>query len=153
MKRRADESDFELFVAETEPRLRRALVAAYGHERGRDATAEALAWAWAHWSRVRTMDNPGGYLYRVGQSRTRRRRAGFLEHRPAPAERWVEPELPRALAALTEPQRIAVVLIHGFGWTQREVAEMTGVKPTTVQNHLERGLARLRAALEVHEDA
>jgi hypothetical protein len=30
---------------------------------------------------------------------------------------------------------------------------MTGVKPTPVQNHLERGLARLRAALEVHEDA
>ena len=39
---------FETFFAETEPRLRRALVAAYGPERGRDAAAEALAYAWEH---------------------------------------------------------------------------------------------------------
>ncbi len=66
---------------------------------------------------------------------------------------WVEPGLPRALARLSKQQRTAVVLVHAFGWTFREVAELTGVKPTTVQNHLERGLAKLRDALEVHEDA
>jgi DNA-directed RNA polymerase specialized sigma24 family protein len=53
---------------------------------------------------------------------------------------------------LSEGQRTAVVLVHGFGWTLREVGELTGVQPTTVQNHLERGLAKLRAALEVTED-
>jgi DNA-directed RNA polymerase specialized sigma24 family protein len=42
-----------------------------------------------------------------------------------------------------------VVLVHGFGWTLREVAELRGVKVTSVQTHLERGLRRLRAALEV----
>jgi hypothetical protein len=31
---------------------------------------------------------------------------------------------------------MAVVLVHGFGWTHREVAELTGSRPTTVQNYL-----------------
>jgi len=37
--------------------------------------------------------------------------------------------------------------VHGFGWTLREVAELTGTSVSTVQNHLERGLAHLRRAL------
>ena len=142
-----------MFVAGVEPRLRRAFVATYGADRGTEATAEALAWAWTHWSRVQEMPNPAGYLYRVGQSRTRSRRASYLVAAPPAAMPWVEPALPAALAALSEGQRTAVVLVHGFGWTLREVGELTGIQPTTVQNHLERGLAKLRVALEVTEDA
>ena len=151
--RAAEESDFDAFVLEVEPRLRRAFLAAYGTERGREATAEALAWAWEHWHRVRGMRNAAGYLYRVGQSRTRPRRRALMEL-PTPAgEPWVEPALPAALLALSEGQRTAVVLVHGFGWTLREVAELTGVRRTTVQNHLERGLARLRISLEATDHA
>jgi RNA polymerase sigma factor (sigma-70 family) len=58
-----------------------------------------------------------------------------------------EPGLAPALRALTARQRSAVVLVHGFGWSMREVAELTGTKVTTVQNHLERGLAKLRRTL------
>jgi RNA polymerase sigma-70 factor (ECF subfamily) len=152
-QRRARELEFEAFVDTLEPRLRRAFVAAYGADRGHDATAEALAYAWEHWRRVSVMENAAGYLYRVGQSRTRSRRAAYLAS-PVPAEMpWIEPALPAALTQLTESQRVAVVLVHGFGWTLREVGELTGVQPTTVQNHLERGLASLRAALEAHEHA
>lgn len=151
--RAAEESDFDAFVLEVEPRLRRGFLAAYGTERGREATAEALAWAWEHWHRVRGMRNAAGYLYRVGQSRTRPRRRALMEL-PTPAgEPWVEPALPAALLALSEGQRTAVVLVHGFGWTLREVAELTGVRRTTVQNHLERGLARLRISLEATDHA
>ena len=136
---------FEDFVRTTEPRLRRALVAAYGGPAGREATAEALAYAWEHWERLADIDNLAGYLYRVGQSRTRWRRAP-ITFAPAVAydEPVVEPGLARALASLSVRQRTAVVLVHGFGWTLREVAEHTGIKVTTVQNHLERGLAKLR---------
>jgi DNA-directed RNA polymerase specialized sigma24 family protein len=145
--------DFEVFWLGCEPRLRRAFAAAYGATRGADATAEALAWAWEHWDRVQTMANPAGYLYRVGQSRTRRRRRPPLfpapEHVGVP---WVEPALPAALAGLTEQQRVAVVLAHGFGWTHREVAQLLGISASTVQNHVERGLAKLRLALEVGGD-
>ena len=64
---------------------------------------------------------------------------------PSASESWVEPALPAALAELTERQRLAVGLVHGYGWTLREVAELCGLRVTTVQNHLERGLAHLRA--------
>ncbi len=143
---------FAAFVTDVEPRLRRALVAAYGPERGRDATAEALAWAWARWDEVRAMANPAGYLFRVGQSRTRPRRRPVVFPGPPASEPWIEPGLGRALSALSEPQRLAVVLVHGFGWSHREVAELSGVSASTVQTHLERGLAKLRAALGSEAD-
>lgn len=140
--------DFERFFAATEPALRRALVAKYGPERGREATAEALAWAWENWEQLRAIENRLGYLYRVGQSLTRVRRVPRLQaqvhHDPPPRD----PALAEALDRLTERQRVAVVLVHGFSYSMREVAELEGIKVTTVQNHLERGLARLRQLLE-----
>jgi RNA polymerase sigma factor (sigma-70 family) len=71
---------------------------------------------------------------------------------PEVTERAFEPQLPAALRSLPDRQRLVVVLVHGFGWHASEVAELIGVKPTTVQNHLERGLRRLRKSLgvEVH---
>lgn len=147
-------ADFEAFVLATEPPLRRVLVAAYGYEDGREAAAEALAYAWEHWTQVREMPNAAGYLFRVAQSsaargrRWRRRPAPLLTPPPGTEHRF-EPGLPAALAELSERQRIAVVLVHGFGYTLREVADLTGIKITTVQNHLERGLRRLRDRLGV----
>lgn len=148
------EDDFARFVGEAEPRLRRALVAAYGPQAGREATVDALAWAWTNWERLAPMTNPTGYLYRVGQSAARQARRPL---RVVPAEPsggeppWVEPELEPALLALTEQQRVAVVLCHGLQWTHREVADLLDLSPSTVQNHVERGLANLRRALEVHD--
>jgi len=145
--------DFEDFVLATQPQLSRALAAAYGFEDGQDATAEALAYAFEHWDKLQHVANLPGYLFRVGQTRGRRRRQRVLYDVPEGENRNFEPALPAALASLTQRQRIAVVLVHGYGYTLREVAELTGVKPTTVQNHLSRGLARLRAMLGVTKDA
>jgi DNA-directed RNA polymerase specialized sigma24 family protein len=142
-------ADFEAFVREVEPRLRRALVAAYGFEDGRDATAEALAYAWEHWKRLSGMANPAGYVFRVAQSRRPRTGRRPLFDTSGWTELRFEPGLPGALAQLTMRQRLAVVLVHGYGYTLREVAELTGLRPTTIQNHAERGLARLRNALGV----
>jgi DNA-directed RNA polymerase specialized sigma24 family protein len=143
------DAGFEEFMAKAEPALRRALCACYGVERGREAAADALAYAWQHWDHVRKMTNPLGYLFRVGQSTTRTARTPTLFARPDQHDPWTEPALPRLLSELTERQRVAVVLVHGFGWTLREVADLTGIQVTSVQTHLERGLARLRRALEV----
>jgi DNA-directed RNA polymerase specialized sigma24 family protein len=144
-------------VSTAAPRLQRAFVAAYGAERGQEATAEALGYAWEHWRRISTMDNPMGYLFRVGQSRTRPRklRSAGAPWAPSvdPRERLFEPGLRDALAALSEHQRVAVVLVHGYAWTLREVSELVEVSVSTIQTHLERGLAKLRAALEVVDDA
>jgi DNA-directed RNA polymerase specialized sigma24 family protein len=151
------EEAFAVFFAGAEPTLRRALVAAYGPD-GRDGAADALAYAWEHWARVGAMANAAGYLYRVGQSRMRwyRRRPTGVRPESAPdppGERLFEPGLGAALDQLSRQQRVAVVLCHGFGLTHREVAALLGVAPSTVQNHVERGVAKLRARLEVSEDA
>ena len=149
----SNEEAFTAFFLEHESRLRRALVAAYGGDRGREAAAEALAFAWEHWDRVAKMDKPLAYLFRVGESRTRKRRTpvifAYAENDAAEA---FEPGLGPAVKALSVNQRTAVVLVCGFGWTLREVAELTGTKIPTVQKHLDRGLANLRHALEGRTD-
>jgi DNA-directed RNA polymerase specialized sigma24 family protein len=145
----SDAASFERFFESTEPRLRRALVAAYGIERGREATAAALEWAWEHRDRLAGLAHPIGYLYRVGQTRSRQRALRVLHGRPDWSEPWFEPELGAALRSLSERQRVAVVLVYGYGWTLKEVAELLDLKITTVQTHLDRGLARLRSHLEV----
>jgi DNA-directed RNA polymerase specialized sigma24 family protein len=147
-----DRAAFERFVEEVGPRLGRALAAVYGFEDGRDATAEALAYAWENWLRLQHIQNLPGYLFRVGQTRGRPRRQRVLFDIGADAEHRFEPGLPKALAALSRRQRLAVVLVHGYGYTLREVAELTGVRPTTVQNHLGRGLSRLRSLLGVNDE-
>jgi DNA-directed RNA polymerase specialized sigma24 family protein len=148
---------FTEFVREVEPRLRQSLVAALGGEAGREATAEALAWAWEHWPRVETMGNPAGYLYRLGRNHAmsllRRRRVFPYPPPPSDEGPWVEPGLPAALSHLSEAQRVAVLLIHGFGWTYREVADHLDVGISTVQTHAERGMAKLRHELKVETHA
>lgn len=146
---------FTRFVKGVEPKLSYAFAAAYGPEVGADVSSEALAWAWEHWDRVQRMDNPSGYLYRVGQSKARwyhRPRVLFPQVAP-PEVSGLEPELPDALDQLTRQQRITVLLIHGLGYSEREVAELLGLSRWSVRTHANRGLARLRSALGVMLDA
>jgi hypothetical protein len=84
-------SDFPTFFGEAEPRLRRALVSRYGFDAGREATAAARAWGFEHWSELRTMTNPTGYLFRVGCSRARPRRRRALFEAPVQHEPHTNP--------------------------------------------------------------
>lgn len=151
----ADAAGFTSFVEDIGRPLRQALISAYGPEVGAEVTAEALAYAWEHWPRISAMKNPAGYLYRVGQTKARR----GIFRKPPPfeppmltqASDWYEPGLGPAIAALSEKQRAAVILVHGFGWSITEVAEMWGVTFSTVRAHIDRGLMRLRRKLGVTE--
>jgi DNA-directed RNA polymerase specialized sigma24 family protein len=146
-------ADFDEFVARVEPRLRLALVATYGAHDGRAATVDALSWAWEHWGQLQAMANPVGYLYRVGQSATRRYAA-----RPIPSERsesrsveagGLSPELAVAIRRLPTQQRTVLMLVHAFGWSQRDVARTLEINPSTVKEHLDRAVTRLSDDLEV----
>jgi RNA polymerase sigma-70 factor (ECF subfamily) len=149
----ADEA-FDRFVNRVEPRLRAALVALRGPEDGRDAVAEALMYAWEHWAEVELMQNPAGFLYRVGQSKSRRRRRALVPVRTgSDGTSRFEPGLDPALAKLSEAQRTAVVLVHGFEWTYQEVADALAVSRSSVGTHVSRGMARLRDELEVVQGA
>jgi RNA polymerase sigma factor (sigma-70 family) len=140
---------FDEFVLAIEPRLRRALVARLGSERGREATAEALAWAWEHRSRLGAIANPVAFLYRVGQSRSREAKTRPIFERPSTQDHLFDPRLARALSALPERQRVTLLLVEGAGWTHVEVAKVLGIRVSTVQKHVERGRERLRRDLRV----
>ena len=143
---------FTEFTRTAEPRLRHALCAAFGPDAGQGATSESLLFAWELWDRVASKPNPVGYLWGVGRTkarRTLRRRRPALPTPERLGVPWVEPALPGALARLTERQRAVVMLVHGLQWTLSEVADVMGIAKTSAQNHLERGMARLRSDLGV----
>lgn len=146
---------FSVFVGDAEPRLRRALVATYGPVVGREAAIDALSWAWEHWDRLTPMANPIGYLYRVGQSAARRHlRSPQVAMPAADAVREPDPvpELGPALERLSEQQRAAVVLVHGYGFSLREAADVLGLGVSTLREHLARGMGRLREVLEDRDE-
>lgn len=142
-------AEFERFVSLVEPGLRRALLGHLPPESVPDALSEAFAYAWERWESMKTMSNPGGFLFRVAQSKSRRRRHGLLPA-IAPVETpRVEPALSAAMRALSSQQRSAVWLVYGCGWSYREAAEALNISPTSVGTHLGRAMVRLREQLGV----
>lgn len=154
-----EDSEFDELFRAVEVPLRRTLVAWYGPSLGRDAAQAALEWAWAHRGRLDGIDNHAGYLFRVGQSHARRelRRsrvpAGALSAVAVEDDSLFEPQLAEAFAALSEQQRAAVLLVHGYGYSFREAADLLGVSLGTIRTHVDRGLQRLRSRLEVHDES
>ncbi len=57
----------------------------------------------------------------------------------------------RAMQALPADQREAMVMRHRLGLSHEDMVELLGVPVGTVKSRLARGLAALRAVLEVHE--
>jgi len=140
---------FTLFMKETESNLKHALVAAFGRERGVEAAAEAWAYGWEHWERVRLMENPAGFLWGVGRNKARAAGRGTQSFPMVPTDReyLVEPGLPNGLERLSERQRIAVLLKHGYGWTYAEISELLDISIPSLQKHAERGMTKLRKTL------
>lgn len=145
-------SNFDAFVDDVGKVLERALVARYGLEVGQEAAADAVAYAVEHRRQINDMANPAGYLYRVGQSSARRhlrlQRPDVLVPVPVRSDQVVDIDLQRALMKLRVEQRVAVFLVHCFGHSYREVAELLDTTTGNVSSHVSRGLARLRELME-----
>lgn len=146
---------FEAFFQREYPGLFGALwlVTRNGHE-AEEIAQDAFLKLWERWDRVRSMEDPTGYLYRtamnVFRSRYRRamvalRRVGGRmradDHLAAVEERDV---VVRALGGCTPRQRAAVVLTDLYGFTSEEAAEILGIRAATVRVLA----ARARAALK-----
>lgn len=138
-----------MFVMQVQPTLERALAGHLPKAMVGDAVGEALAYAWEHRERVMPMTNPAGYLYRVAQSRSRRRKQGLLPWKSDNAIPEIEPGLPAALAALSPKQSRAIWLVHGAGMSHGEAGEAMDISASTVANHLTRGMTRLRGHLGI----
>lgn len=146
------DDSFAEFFSDVEHKLRGAFTAAFGPDVGREVCSEALAYGWENWDRLKGMENPSGYLYRVGVGLGRRAKPSFrmvYEPMAVDAPGWFEPGLAEALASLSEKQRVVVSLVHGYGWSLSEVADLLGVGKSTVQSYEQRGMKRLRRKLGV----
>jgi len=141
---------FDVLVDEIRSRLLPALVSKWGIEVGSDLCSDVEEYAWQNQRKVISMENPLGYLYRVAQSKSRSHsrwgsRMTFPSRFPDIVHEDMQlHETLQMLAGLNPDQRVCVLLVHAFGWTYAEVAELLGVTRSVVNHHVHRGLAHLR---------
>jgi len=143
------EPQMEDFLLGARPKLMRAFLGTLGPSRADDALSTAFEWAVANWKRLSSMDNPVGYLYRVGSTRSTPPKSPV--ELPSAAQVGLpdfEPRLVPAMLQLPETQRTAVWLIHACGWNYSDAAHAMGVGESTIGTHASRGLAALRRELK-----
>ncbi|HWG92945.1 MAG TPA: SigE family RNA polymerase sigma factor [Mycobacteriales bacterium] len=147
-------ADFDALYREGAPRLVRQLVPLVrDRQEAEDVVQEAWARAYSRWGAVGAYDAPEAWVrtvaLRLAVSRWRRsrnalaawRRSGAPEDLPGASPDAVA--LVRALRALPEAQRVAVVLHHLVDLPLEQVAAETGVPVGTVTSRLARGRAAL----------
>ena len=143
------ESGIEDFLLDARPKLMRAFIGSLGENRADDALGAAFEWAFENWERLSVMENPVGYLYRVGSTRSTPPKVP--DTLPSPTDVGIpdfEPRLVPALLKLPETQRTAVWLVHGCGWSYGDAADAMDVGESTIGTHLSRGLATLRKEMK-----
>jgi RNA polymerase sigma-70 factor (ECF subfamily) len=153
--------DFDAWYAETRPTMASALAAWCGDPAlAADALDEAFVRAIERWGRVRSMDEPAGWVWRTATNVARRRmRRHGLEGRAlrrhsagrAAATRELsgdDVDLRRALLTLTERQRTAIVLHYIADLPVSDVADLMGVATGTVSATLHQARTLLAARLE-----
>jgi RNA polymerase sigma-70 factor (ECF subfamily) len=148
---------FDAFYRANSDRVYRALALTLGnHDLAREAADEAMARAYARWERVRELDNPAGWAYRVGLNwatswwrKLRRERPPVAEERHR-AARGPDPVALAARAALDQlplAQRAVVVCRVLLDMSVTETASALGVAEGTVKSRLARALTALRDGL------
>jgi RNA polymerase sigma-70 factor (sigma-E family) len=156
-------ADFaEVFAAHHAEALRIAYLLCGDPHRAEDAVADAFVRVYRRWRRG-GIEHPRSYIRRAVvnevNSRFRRlaveRREAARHHgddrgmRDAADQLAEQDELFRALQQLPERQRTAIVLRYWGDLPEADVAEAMGTSVGTVKSSVSRGLARLRAVMEV----
>ena len=158
----ANRPDFAEFYRRSKDEcLFTVMVSVGDQDMAQDLVAEAFARAWARWRTVGRHPAPAAWVVRTALnahvSRWRRRRRevpladpGVLADRPAagePFEGPVDPRIMAALLRLPERQRQVVALRLFLDLDTATAAAALGIAPGTVQAHLGRAIAALRADL------
>ena len=145
---------FEPFYASQRDAIARALALTLrDNDLAAEATDEAMARAFARWRTVQRLQNPGGWVYRVGLNWARsvlRRRGGPRRRVHEIDEHTLEVrdhELHRALLRLDLDRRAVVVCRYFLGMSEEEIARSLDIKPGTVKSRLHRALHQLEDQL------
>jgi RNA polymerase sigma factor (sigma-70 family) len=152
-----DTDGFEEWFLREHPKVVNSLFLVSGSvDAAKEAADEAFARAAARWPRVRAMDYPSAWTYRVALNalrKTLRRRARELELAASLAGAGTTelpiayPEVWEAVRALPPQQRDAIVLRYVGDLPEVEVARVLGVRRGTVASTLSRARAALAIAL------
>jgi DNA-directed RNA polymerase specialized sigma24 family protein len=148
--------DFEAFYREGYADIARALTATLGDfDLAQEATDEAMVRAYVRWEKIRSYDNPGGWVYRVGLNWARSTRRRLTRALPFHERRVVDPPAsdPAHAAALRDLDislRAVVVCRLLLDWSVDETAAALRLKPGTVKSRLHRALAQLEQTLGEH---
>lgn len=162
MSRRAgtDEAVAALFRAEYPQVLRSVQVVVGSRAVAEEIAQEAFCRVIERWRRVSTLERPGAWVQvvalRLALRHEGRRRKGEALVPAWAAATTVGPEdvdLARAIAALPDGQRQAIVLHHLCDLPVDAAASVLEVSPGTVKTQLHRGRARLAQLLGDHEEA
>ena len=151
------DADFGAYVvARREALVRAAVLLGCSTTEAEDVTQTALSQCYRAWDRVRSVNDPDAYVYRVltnALARSRRRLWwGERPTDPLPVEatRDDEAELTAvaqtvraALARLSDEQRTVLVLRFFVDLSERQVAEALAIPAGTVKSRAARGLAAL----------
>ncbi|MEO1056923.1 MAG: sigma-70 family RNA polymerase sigma factor [Actinomycetota bacterium] len=150
--------DFDEFYGATRQAIIRALSATLGsNDLAIDATDEALARAVQRWERVGRLDNPAGWVYRVGLNYARNRVRARLRRQPladlsdssapSPDTTVADPAVGEALARLSLDHRSVVVCRFLLDWSEQQTADALAIRRGTVKSRLSRALAKLERHL------
>jgi RNA polymerase sigma-70 factor (ECF subfamily) len=152
-----DIADFDQWYRREHDRVVNSLYLISGSvDAAREATDEAFARAAQHWARVRGMVSPAGWTFRVAlnslrkEMRRRSREADAFTRRGADdafVEQSPDPDLWRAVRALPDRQRTAVVLRYVADLPEAEIAAALGVTRGTVASNLSHARDALAATL------
>jgi RNA polymerase sigma factor (sigma-70 family) len=149
--------DFTPWYVAEHPKVLAALSAVSGDpEMAREATDEAFCRCYARWHRVRAMQSPAGWTYRVALNslrRARRRRSleRFLLTRRTPSVVEFGPgytEIRDLLSKLTTRQRTVMALRFVADLPEAEIAEILKLKRGTVASTIAAARRRLSVLIE-----
>ena len=134
----------DFFAQESGSLFRRLWLVTRDRTEAEDLVQEAFIVVLERWDRVRAMEDPTGYLYRVAFNawRKRARRAARAVQRLAgrthgPGDPFAGAEartmIGSALADLTPRQRAALVLTELLGMSSEEAGRILKIRPVTVR--------------------
>jgi RNA polymerase sigma factor (sigma-70 family) len=147
----------DLYRSQRGPLCRAVALTVGDLDLAKEAVDEAFARAYQRWARVGTLDNPGGWVYRVAvnwsRSALRRRRRQPPQWLLTPHSTESTPEDPSiaaALATLSTDQRAVVVCRLLMGLSEQQTAHALGIRAGTAKSRLARALQHLRPLLADH---
>jgi RNA polymerase sigma-70 factor (sigma-E family) len=156
--------EFEEYVsARGQELVRLGFTVSGDYQRAEDLAQIALMQAFRAWRKVRTADDPHNYVRRIlinaYLSMTRRRSFTEAPTAEIDAERTVpdpaadivnSDDLWRSLATLSARERVVLVLRYYQDLDDHTIADLLGIKPSSVRATASRALATLRRTRQSH---